>query len=134
MKEIGKVLAIFLLIALLLSSMLLFLTPTEGQDLGIDRISPFASYRFVRSSQNINENEFLSLRDIYYYVSILNLTGQVVQGAKRDEFVRRVLSYQNSDGGFGDSYNDRSKAGSTLTAIRPSYSFLQLSLSTAGFS
>ncbi|MGA1847744.1 MAG: prenyltransferase/squalene oxidase repeat-containing protein [Thermoplasmatota archaeon] len=83
----------------------------------IDPFPPFVSYNFVQSSQNIEENSKLELRDIFYYVSILNLTGNPVQGTEKQLLIERVQSYQNADGGFGDWYNDRSKAGTTHTAL-----------------
>ncbi|MFW3147143.1 MAG: prenyltransferase/squalene oxidase repeat-containing protein, partial [Thermoplasmatota archaeon] len=55
--------------------------------------------------------------DIYYFVSIMNLTGEQIDPVLRTKIISRIQSYQNADGGFGDWYNDRSKAGSTMRAI-----------------
>jgi len=84
-----------------------------------DLISPSVSFRFIRSSQNIEENRFNSLSDIFFYVSIMDRTGALpgIPSAKHDELVTTVQSFQNRDGGFGDWLQDRSKAGSTRRAL-----------------
>ncbi|MGA1819555.1 MAG: prenyltransferase/squalene oxidase repeat-containing protein [Thermoplasmatota archaeon] len=115
--RVGKGIAVAVVIfTLLCSSVLIDLA--QGQTVGPDELfSPFVSYQFVQNSQNIEENGMLSLRDIFYYVSILNISGDPVTGTERQTLIDRVRSYQNADGGFGDWYNDRSKAGTTLTAL-----------------
>ncbi len=118
MKGIGGSIPLIIIALFLLTSVQYNSTPAVGQSAGTDKISPFVSYKFVQSSQNIQENEIISLRDIFYYVSILNLTGQQIQEPERSGIAQLVHSYQNADGGYGDWQNDRSKAGSTLTAIR----------------
>jgi len=84
-----------------------------------DLISPSVSFRFIRSSQNIEENRLNSLSDIFYYVSILSRTGALpgIPSAEHDELVTTVRSFQNDNGGFGDWLQDRSKAGSTRRAL-----------------
>ncbi len=82
-------------------------------------VDPFASFRFVRNSQNIEANRLNSLSDIHYYVRILNGTGYLsgINASERSNMIKTVRSFQNADGGFGDWYRDRSKAGSTRRAL-----------------
>jgi len=113
---------IVLMAVVLLSSTLLIPShQSRGETTGTpqDLISPFVSFRFIRNSQNIAENEFNSLSDMYYYISILNTTGELtsMNGAERLELIEMIQSFQNPDGGFGDWYRDRSKAGSTRRAL-----------------
>ncbi|MGA1793745.1 MAG: prenyltransferase/squalene oxidase repeat-containing protein [Thermoplasmatota archaeon] len=108
--------AVVVLISIILAGVFPVGTDAQNVEPG-DLFSPFVSYKFVQNSQNIEENGMISLRDIFYYVSIMNMSGDPVSGPERLVLIDRVRSYQNADGGFGDWYNDRSKAGTTLTAL-----------------
>ena len=114
----GREISITLLLAIITVVSPLITSSSSGQSIDPEILNPFVSHRFVRSSQNIEENSLLALSDIYYFVSIMNLTGEQIDPVMRSEIITRLQSYQNADGGFGDWYNDRSKAGSTMRAIR----------------
>ncbi len=81
--------------------------------------NPDVSFKLIQNSQNIEENNFNSLDDIYYHLSILENTGKLSE-LTNDEitfFKFKVQDLQNVDGGFGDWNRDRSKAGSTRLAL-----------------
>ncbi|MBR9690941.1 hypothetical protein GOV08_04625 [Candidatus Woesearchaeota archaeon] len=80
-------------------------------------MNPQASFRFLQSSQNIEQNKFNDLKDVYYYLSIYHQTGKINEIYNKSFFIERIQSFQNADGGFGDWAKDRSKAGSTRIAL-----------------
>ncbi len=123
-----KIPTIALLMLLLISASMPQIGFSSGQHQADDLASPFVSYRFIHNSQNIPENELNSLSDIYYYLGILEETGQIgsLSDNERDYLISTVKSFQNVDGGFGDWYRDRSKAGSTLMSIKTLGFFGQL--------
>jgi prenyltransferase beta subunit len=84
-----------------------------------DLFNPFASFRFIQNSQNIEQNKFNDLHDIYFYINILDTTGELdnLDPAMRAKLTETVLGFQNRNGGFGDWYHDRSKVGSTRMAL-----------------
>jgi len=109
-----KLVSFTIIISILLTMGSMLIDEVEGQQ---NLINPYVSDDLVRDSQNIDENSLVSLRDIFYYISIFNLTSTPL-GEEKNMLKARLWSYQNPDGGFGDWRGDRSKAGSTLTAVR----------------
>ncbi|MBR9675433.1 terpene cyclase/mutase family protein [Candidatus Woesearchaeota archaeon] len=78
---------------------------------------PEVSFRFLQSSQNIEDNKFNDLQDIYFYLSIYNQAEKMNEIDNKTFFIETIQNFQNPDGGFGDWLNDRSKAGSTRLAL-----------------
>ncbi len=83
-------------------------------------LQPTVSFKFMQSSQNIEENAYNSLDDVYYHISILSETGKIneLSNDEKKYFERKIYSFRNPDGGYGDWDSDRSKAGSTKFALR----------------
>jgi len=95
----------------------LFISNTGGRE--ALNFSPDVSFRFIQNSQNIQLNRMKDLNDIFHFLNIYSQTSGVasINSTTRSELIVQVQSYQNSDGGFGDWLNDRSKAGSTRIAV-----------------
>ncbi len=70
--------------------------------------NPSVSFKIIQNSQNIEENKFNSLSDIYYYLSILENTGKLneLNIDAKNFFILKVQSMQNPGGGFGSWERD----------------------------
>ena len=83
-------------------------------------ISPFVSDDFIKSAQNIEENDYNRLSDVHQIVMILreyDPSLSMLPPQTKTRLVSRVRSFQNPNGGFGDWANDRSKTESTRLAL-----------------
>ncbi len=98
---------------------LLIPDPVSAQEVVVtDPISPYLSKDIIRSAQNIEVNRYGSLDEVFYLVSLMDITGGQMDLLERQHLINLTRSFQNKDGGFGDWYRDRSKAGSTLMALQ----------------
>ncbi|MEW6035846.1 MAG: prenyltransferase/squalene oxidase repeat-containing protein [Candidatus Micrarchaeota archaeon] len=85
-----------------------------------DLPSPFVSDDFIKSAQNIPENDYNRLSDIHQMVMILyehDSTLSALAPETKSRLIKNVRSFQNPNGGFGDWENDRSKTESTRLAL-----------------
>ncbi len=95
----------------------LILVPTTPPDL----LTRTRSLNFIKSTQNVPENNATNIDQIYYRVGamrILDPTLSNVSQAQKQFWINQILSFQKSSGGFGTWKHDRSTLSSTYKAIQ----------------
>ena len=123
--------------------MLMVIPPISGSDGAVaeelaqpptDLLTPSLATRFLKSSQNVDGNRLASVSDLYFLVGILDVAGELgsLGADERGWLVDRLQSLQNSDGGFGDWYRDRSDVASTSMAVRALQSLGAAPLNSTG--